>query len=205
VIESGEVIKKANIQGENQNTPVGTTKETDAQEPLESSRVANGSSNMEELYKKIQELEVQLKDKDNKHLYLYAEFDNFKKRAIKERSELMKFAWEPVARDLLQVMDNLERAIDHTPNTTDPSLIAGLKMILDQFKSSLEKQGVQKIESLNQVFDPNVHEAVGQEVSKLPTGTIVKEHEKGYTLHGRLLRPARVVISQGETQKKEVS
>jgi molecular chaperone GrpE len=75
-------------------------------------------------------------------------------------------------------------------------------MVLNQFRSTLQKQGVTAIESLEKVFDPNLHEAVGQEPSTLPSGTITQEHMRGYTLHGRLLRPARVIISNGQEAEK---
>ena len=145
---------------------------------------------------RIAELEAKLKDQENKYLYLYADFENFKKRTIKERSELIKFGWENVARDLLQVLDNLERGIAHTPAGTDKTLIDGLNMTIDQFRNSLAKQGVTPITSQGN-FDPMLHEAVGQEESDQPAGSIVKEHTRGYTLHGRLLRPARVLVSSG--------
>ena len=152
----------------------------------------------EALQNRISELEKQVQEKEAKYLYLYAEFDNFKKRSIKERSDLIKFGWESVARELLQTLDNLDLAIAHTPPNTDPKLIEGLRMVFHQFKSSLQKQGVETIESIQKTFDPNLHEAVGQEKSDLPTGTVTKEFSRGYTLHGRLLRPARVIVSSGE-------
>ena len=146
----------------------------------------------------IAALEAQVKEKENKYLYLYAEFDNFKKRAIKERSDLIKFGWESVARNLLGVLDNMDRAVAHMPAGTDTVLKKGMEMIAEQFKNTMTKQGVQEIQTFNQVFDPNLHEAVTQENSDLPQGTIVKEHAKGYTLHGRLLRPAQVGVSSGK-------
>jgi len=148
--------------------------------------------------KKIEDLEAQVKEKDAKYLYLYAEFENFKKRALKERQDLMKFGFESAARDLLQVVDNLERALDHVPSGTDQNLVDGLKMVLNQFHAALKKQGIETVESMEKTFDPNVHEAVGQEESQHPAGTVVKEHTKGYTMHGRLLRPARVIVSGGK-------
>lgn len=160
-------------------------------------------SEIAEMKKKIQELEAQVKEKEAKYLYLYADFDNFKKRSIKERSDLIKFGWEPVAREMVQNLDNLELALAHIPPSTDKNLADGLKMILNQLLSSLQRQGVQPIESLEKVFDPNLHEAVGQEESDFPSGTITKEHTRGYTLHGRLLRPARVVISGGRSSDTE--
>lgn len=139
-----------------------------------------------------------VKEEKNKYLYLYAEFDNYKKRVIKERSDLMKFGWENVARELLGVVDNLERAIEHMPENTDKNLKTGIEMVLGQFRTTLEKQGVATIHTVGQIFNPELHEAMGQEPSELASGVITKALVKGYTLHGRLLRPARVVISTGK-------
>jgi molecular chaperone GrpE len=150
------------------------------------------------LEKRIAELEAQVKEKEAKYLYLYADFENAKKRAIKERSDLIKFGWENVARDLLQVVDNLDRAVEHIPTGTDANFAAGIKMISTQFKAAMQKQGVEEVSSIAKPFDPNLHEAVGQETSEHPEGSISKELSKGYTLHGRLLRPARVLVSSGQ-------
>ncbi len=159
---------------------------------------AGTAASTEALEKRIAELEAQVKEKENKYLYLYAEFDNAKKRAIKERSDLIKYGWENVARDLLQVVDNLERAVEHMPAGVDSNFASGLRMVLSQFKSAMQKQGVEEVTSLANSFDPNLHEAVGQEPSAdHPEGMISKELSKGYTLYGRLLRPARVLISSG--------
>lgn len=144
---------------------------------------------------KIAELEAQVKEKENKYLYLYAEFENYKKRAVKERSDLIKFGWEPVARDLLHTADNMDLALQHAPATTDKNLLEGLKMVLNHFRETLNRQGVNLIDALQKPFDPNLHEAMGEESSEHPAGTILKEHTKGYTLHGRLLRPARVTVA----------
>jgi molecular chaperone GrpE len=149
---------------------------------------------------KIQELEALVKEKEQKYVYLYADFENYKKRVIKERSDLLKFGWEASARQLLEVIDNLERALAHMPKSADPghkTLEDGLKMVLNQFKAVLEKQGVQHIAAEAKPFDPNLHEAIGQEKSEHPEGHVVREEMKGYTIHGRLLRPSRVIVSGG--------
>ncbi|OFZ21458.1 MAG: nucleotide exchange factor GrpE [Bdellovibrionales bacterium GWB1_55_8] len=148
--------------------------------------------------KKIEELEGKLKEQESKYSYLYADFDNYKKRVIKERADLLKFGWEAPARDLLQVLDNLERGLAHAPAGTDKALTQGLEMVVSQFKGILEKQGIQTVTSLGKPFDPNYGEAVAQEPSDQPSGTVIREHSPGYTLHGRLLRPARVVVSSGK-------
>lgn len=167
------------------------------QKPPEASE-ATETSALEAAEKRIAELEAQVKEKEAKYLYLYADFENFKKRAVKERSDLVKFGWESVARELLQVIDNLERAIHHMPPGTDKTLADGIQMVLNQFRAALAHQGVQTIETAAKPFDPNLHEAVGQESSDQPEGTVIQEHQKGYTLHGRLLRPARVIVSAGK-------
>lgn len=146
----------------------------------------------------LEPLRAQLKEQQNKYLYLYAEFENYKKRAIKERSELLKFGHETLTRELLQVADNLERALEHTTNVD--ALVTGIKMVNQQLKDTLGKFGVAPVSALGQKFDPERHEAVGQEKTSSETnghedGTVIREHQKGYTLHGRLLRPARVVVA----------
>lgn len=146
---------------------------------------------------KVAELEQQLKDEKNKYLYLYAEFDNFKKRSIKERSDLIRFGWEGVARELVGVLENLQRAVEHIPPQTDENLKKGIEMVYSHFRSTLEKQGVSEVKTIGESFNPEFHEALGQEPSGEPQGTITQVLTKGYTLHGRLIRPARVVVSTG--------
>jgi molecular chaperone GrpE len=147
--------------------------------------------------KKISELEILLKEKDSKYLYLYAEFETYKKRAHKEKEDLMKFGFEKAARDLVLVLDNLERAVSHTPPGTDPAIVEGLNMVIKQFQNTFQKQGVLTIETVGKDFDPNLHEAVGQIPHAQPEGKIAQEQLKGYTLQGRLLRPAMVLVSMG--------
>lgn len=144
------------------------------------------------------QLEEKLKEAEQKYLYLYAEFENFKKRAAKERLDTLKFGWEGVALELLGVLDNFERALSHLhPETTDKNLMTGLQMIAHGFQAALEKNGVSVVTSSGKVFNPEVHDAISKQNSKEPSGTILEEQLKGYTLHGRLLRPARVVVSEG--------
>ncbi len=153
---------------------------------------------------KIAELEKKLKEADQKYVYLYAEFENFKKRAVKERQDTIKFGWENVANGMLDVLDNLNRALTHARPDGDPSLVAGLKMVSQQFQSTLEKQGVAEINTVDQAFNPELHEGVGQIPSEKPEGTIAQEAQKGYTLHGRLLRPSRVLISSGKPANQQI-
>jgi molecular chaperone GrpE len=141
--------------------------------------------------------EAKLKEAEQKYVYLYADFENFKKRSIKERQDTVKFGLENVIGSLLEVLDNFNRALQFAKPDSDPNLLAGLKMVASQFMNTLEKQGVTEVVSMDQAFNPEFHEAVGQVPSEKPQGTIVQELTKGYTLHGRLLRPARVMVSSG--------
>jgi molecular chaperone GrpE len=165
--------------------------DSEISEPLENGKAENAH----EL--RVMELEKQLKEKEDKYLYLYAEFDNFRKRSIKERAEVLKFGWEPAAHDLLHVLDNLERAMDQVPEGVDPAWAEGLRMTLEQFKSEMKKHGLEDIQAMHQIFDPHKHEAVAQEASEHSPGVVLKEHTRGYTLHGRLLRASRVTVSTG--------
>jgi molecular chaperone GrpE len=143
----------------------------------------------------LEQLRASLKEQQSKYLYLYAEFENYKKRTIRERSDLLKFGHEGFARELLQVSDNFDRALEHTENVE--ALVTGLKLVKQQLKDSLSRFSVLEVNSVGTKFDPQLHEAVGQEKSDngQEDGTVIREHQKGYTIHGRLLRPARVVIA----------
>jgi molecular chaperone GrpE len=160
---------------------------------------ANGANGNGHTDQRTQELEAQVKEKDAKYLYLYAEFENYKKRSFKELQDARKFGWENVGRDLLQVLDNLERAMAHTPEGTDKNLVIGLQMVIQQFKQTLQRNGVEEVPTVGKPFDPNLMEGMGQEPSSQPAGTVTSEQLKGYTIHGRLLRPARVMVSSGNS------
>lgn len=169
----------------------------------EAQDLAQGESSSEESSKNEEPalspeeaLKEQLAESEKKYLYLYSEFETFKRRAIKERSDLIKFGWESVARDLLGVLDNLDRALGYAPEGLDKNFLQGLEMVASDFSSTLEKQGVKEIEALEKPFDPHFHEAVGQEASENHAeGTVIQEQQKGFTLHGRLLRPSKVIVS----------
>lgn len=151
----------------------------------------------------LREAQEKLQEWERKYLYLYAEFENFRKRMDRERQDFLKFGHEGFLRDLISVKDNFERALTHAreQNAEKGSALAnitlGVEMILQQFADSLRAQGVTELKALGEKFNPSFHEAVGEEVdAEKEAGTILKEHTKGYLLHGRLLRPARVVIAK---------
>lgn len=155
-----------------------------------------------EAQNKVKELEAKVQEADKKYLYLYSEFENFRRRNERERMDFIKFGNEGFLKDLLQVVDNFERAVTHAkgfnPEKGSPLAVVnqGIEMIQFQMMESLKAQGVTAISSVGAKFDPAFHEAVGEEESESESGTILKEAQKGYMLHGRLLRAARVVVSK---------
>lgn len=127
-----------------------------------------------------------------------ADLDNYKKRAERERSDILKYAHEEIMSDLLVVLDNFERALQAAETGADPTQLAeGVKLIRKQLLTVLQKYGLKPIEALGKPFNPEFHEAVAQvESDEHPEGTVLAEQLKGYTLNGRLLRPAVVATSK---------
>ncbi len=130
-----------------------------------------------------------------------AEFDNFRKRSDKERDEFRAFASAQVLRSVLPVLDNLERAL-RTSETSDDPLRQGVVLVHQQLLDSLKKEGLAAMETLGTGFDPRLHEAVEVlDVEGFEEGIVLEEMQKGYTLNGRLLRPAMVKVASGRAPK----
>lgn len=132
-------------------------------------------------------------------LRMSADFENFKKRAARERDEARKSATEGVITRVLGVVDNFEMAIQaaNQPNISVDTLKAGVTMIHQQLRSVLGELGLEEVNALGQPFDPAVHEAVSQQESDtVPDGQVLQQIRKGYRLRDRLLRPASVVVSR---------
>jgi len=139
-------------------------------------------------------LEQELSDLRDRSIRTLADFDNYRKRAERERQDLRRYAWMEPMRDFLEVVDNLERAAAAAGSAED--LQQGVEMILRQLDEALRRHGVVAIESQGLPFDPAVHEAVSrQESAAVFEPTVAEELQKGYRLHERLLRPARVVVA----------
>ena len=155
-------------------------------------------SEIEELKKEISKLQKENQALQEQVLRIRAEADNFRKRMQKEKDDFARFAREGFIRDLLPVKDNLERALAHAEK--DPSsIVDGVRMTLEQFDSILRNMGVEPIESVGKPFDPSLHEAMAQvESDEYEPNTVVEEFQKGYTLHGRLLRPAMVTVAKAK-------
>lgn len=124
--------------------------------------------------------------------YLQADFDNYRKQFEKEKEAIMRLANEKLVRDLLVIADDLERAVLVAEHG---KIKDGLELLSKNFMKILEKYGLQRIETVGKPFNPYVHEAIAQEQSSEPDGMILEELLSGYTLHGKVIRPAAVKIA----------
>jgi molecular chaperone GrpE len=135
-----------------------------------------------------------LKEEHDRHLRAAADLENYKKRAQREREEIQKFGVEKLAKELLPVVDSLDRALAAAP--ADGPLLGGVKMTLRVLEEALGRFGVKAFSALGEKFDPARHEALmNLETAEQAPGTVVQEHARGFLIHGRLLRPAMVVVA----------
>jgi len=148
---------------------------------------------------KIAELESLLGEANEKALRAHAEFENYRKRTQREVADERRYAVVPIVRDLLTVLDNLQRAMEAASATGGGvGLLEGVKLVAAQFESVLANHGCVRIESVGHPFDPNQHQAIAQEPSDIhPKGTVTQEAQVGYKLHDRVIRPAQVFVSTG--------
>lgn len=155
---------------------------------------------LELLQDELKKKEDEIAKQKHEFLLYKAETENFKKRLRKEKEEFSQYANEKLLKELILINDNLERAFSAV-NPTVESMKEGVDMILKQFHSFLEKEKVELIESLGKKFDPSIHEVLCQvESEEHEENTITEEFSKGYQLNGRILRPAKVVISKAPTK-----
>ena len=148
--------------------------------------------------------ESQAEAQKNWDLYLRerAELENYRKRMQREKEDLARFANENLLREMLPIIDNLERAVAHAEQDQEGGLLEGVQMTLDQFRKTLERFGVKEVVSIGEPFSPEYHEAMGQmESSEHAPNTVVQEMQKGYTLNDRLLRPALVMIAKAPVKE----
>ncbi len=159
--------------------------------PVEAAGAAQAGGSSEEEAAKLRRENADLRDRSMRTL---ADFDNFRKRAERERQEAKKYALAEPLRDFLEIMDNLDLALAAAGSTDD--LKRGIEMIHRQMSDLLRRFGVQEVPALDQPFDPALHEAVSREEDPTVKGpTVTGELRRGYRLHDRLLRPSMVKVS----------
>lgn len=186
--------------GEVQNDPTERIEETTAPETEVQDVEDDDSEEAEvaDMFKKLQETEEALKKKSNDYLYLMAEFDNYRKRTIKEKSDIIKNASEKVLKDLLPIVDDFERGLEATKDDSDGQQVRqGMELIYNKLVRFLENNGVKPIESTGAEFDSDLHDAIAKipAPSEEEKGKVIDTTTKGYTLNGKVLRHAKVVVA----------
>ena len=151
-----------------------------------------------------EQLKQELAEANERYLRTLADFDNTRKRLLREREAFSRFASEAIVRELLPILDSLDQAIAGSSDS-DTNLVSGLKLIREQILALMKRHGVERIATVGETFDPHLHEAVAQvEVENgRADRSIVEELHVGYTMHGKVIRPAmvKVTIAKDETSK----
>jgi molecular chaperone GrpE len=195
-----EISKKGNEKSETEvEVKDKNSSERDAEE--ESSALES-----EKLRQQLEAKELEAKEIYDRFLRQAAELENFKKRVAREKAEAIRYANEGLVRDLLPILDNLERAVEHAKGGGNGKpLLEGIEMVLRGFLEVLSKYGVTQISAMGEMFDPEKHEAIAQvESEEHRPNVVVEEHHKGYYLLDRLLRPSLVSVAKiPETKEKK--
>ena len=179
-------------------------KETQPSE-TEAKEIEEPEPHEKELIKELEAAKKQLEDEKDRVLRLNAEFDNFRKRTLKEREEFIKYANEKLILELIDVCESLERGLENAKNTDNKDkLIEGMELIYKQFKNVLEKNGLTPIKALGEKFDPYKHEAMMQTLTdECEENTILEEFTRGYMLNNRVIRYSKVRVSKKKEDKIE--
>jgi molecular chaperone GrpE len=180
------------------------SQEQNPQSPLEDE--SQPEPVVDDLAEKLQSAECRAEESYDRLLRVSAEFDNYKKRTAREMQDVVRYANEKMAKELLVVVDNLERAIEAAgaERTEDDPLVKGIHLTLSEVFKILERHKIQPVKALGEPFDPAYHQAMMQEeVEDQPSNTVVREMQKGYTMHDRLLRPSMVVVSKRKAKTAE--
>jgi molecular chaperone GrpE len=164
----------------------------------EAKQDASTDGNFAETEEKLKEAKPVEEDFKEKYYYLAAEMENLRKRFDREKQNLLKYGSEKILSGLLEVVDNLDRTADAISSDEDEkikNILTGISMVKKQFIDVLKSNGLKQVESVGHKFDPNIHEAMaGQPAEGKENDEIINEFQKGYTLNGRLLRAAKVII-----------
>lgn len=155
---------------------------------------------MAALEAELAEAKAKAKDHWDKVLRATADLENYRRRAKRDVDDAKADAKTKVLKEMLPVVDNLERALAHTESTDVASLLEGVRLVLRQFTHALEKCDVTPVDADGKPFDPNQHEAIGQQDSDAPPGSVISVLQKGYRLSDRLLRPALVVVARAKAE-----
>jgi molecular chaperone GrpE len=186
-----------------------TEKVSDTGEDLKKEKIhrspkksSSGQKHIHDLEKKLQQLQTQIEQEklelNDKYLRLAADFDNYRRRTEREVNQILQYAGENILRNILPVVDDLERALNNSEiGSTADSLRSGIELISKKFEKTLKELGVEAFNSLHRPFDPHYHHAMMvKETPEVDPDTVIEEFEKGYMFKDRVLRHAKVVVSK---------
>ena len=148
------------------------------------------------LKENIQKLESDIEDLKNKNIRLLAEFDNFKKRNIEERRQILQYDGKDFIVNILPVLDDLDRTLSIKELKNNKNIYSGIKMIIDKINKILDDKGVKSYKSVGEAFDTSVHEALMMKKTNKKSGLVLEEFEKGYLYHDKVIRHAKVIVSE---------
>ena len=210
--ETGEESEILAENAEETVTPDASEAETEAPEVSDTEQAAKAaaadgadvsSEESPEDEKPAEEPSDELAVLKDRYARLMADFSNFRKRVAKEYEDTVKRSNARLLEEMLPVLDTLELALSKAPSEEDP-MVAGVKMVADKFVSVLAKNGLERIDARGKPFDPAIHEALSMLPSAdVPDQTVLDQYRCGWYLHGKLLRPAQVIVSSGAPETAE--
>ncbi len=171
---------------------------TDDTEIVDAEPLDDEQAEVADMFAKLQQTEAELQKKNTDYLYLMAEFDNYRKRMVKEKADTIKNAAERTLKDLLPIVDDFERGLEATKDDADgQSVRQGMELIYNKLVKYLESHGVKAMESTGADFDADVHEAIATVPAPSPEvkGKVIDTTTKGYTINDKVLRHAKVVVA----------
>lgn len=172
------------------------------EEVASSKKVEKKADKENDMAAKIEELEAKCAEWKDKYLRSMAEFENFRRRSVQEKSDWIKLSTQRLALEVCDVADNFERAmLQVDEDKLDDSFVKGVLMIEQQLRNVLAKEGVRKIDALGKEFDPALHEALAHIPSEFEENIVAAVIQNGYMMHDKVLRPVRVAVSSGKIEE----
>jgi molecular chaperone GrpE len=208
---SEECVQDAQADSTDEVTPTGpeaSEDSSDGEVETESEQEAPPSAEeFAQMKGKLDRVKAENEERSDRMLRTIADYENSKKRAEREKAEFFKYAVEGVIKDLIPVVDNIERGIESAKASKDfDSLNEGIQLIHKQLDDLLKKRGVAVIEAKGEPFDPKLHEAMMHiESDDVPENAVIEEFQRGYLLHDRVIRPSMVSVSRGKHEEEDTS
>lgn len=177
-------------------------KTTKSKTQKESKLVVKLEKKIESAENKINEVKTERDTLKEKNIRLLAEFDNYKRRTVNEKSDILKYASKKLVKDILPIMDDLQRTIDSSQNSKNVSkLLDGIKLVKDNFEKMLNDNDICSFKSIGEKFDAEIHDALMSKETEAEDGVILEEFEKGYKYHDKIIRHAKVIVNKSKKKK----